>query len=62
MRNAEDHFANIFQFVTIGIALEGYYTQQKKELVVRTTDCSVIVGHFYKMGKDKIFYAICSRV
>lgn len=33
-----------------GTTLEGYYTQQKKELVVHAPDFSVIAIHLYKMG------------
>jgi len=33
---------------------KAYASQQKKELIVRTTDFSVIVGHLYKMGIDEI--------
>ena len=36
------------------MALEGYTNQQKKEFVVRATDFSVIAGHLYRMGLDKI--------
>ena len=36
--------------------LEGYFVQQKKELVVRTVDFFVIAGHIYKMGSDGILW------
>lgn len=54
VRIADDHFADIIHFLTTGMALEGYKSQQKKELVVRTTDFSIIAGHLYKMGADEI--------
>jgi len=36
------------------IAFEGYITQQKKELVVKAADFSLIAGHLYKMGPDEV--------
>ena len=46
--------ANIIHFLTIGTTLEGYTSQQKKELVVPAAYFSVITGHLYKMGSDEI--------
>lgn len=54
MHVADNHFADIIHFLTTGMTPEGYTSQQKKDLVVRTTDFSVIAGHLYKMGLDKI--------
>lgn len=54
VRIEDNHFTDIIHFLTIGMAPEGYTSQQKKELVVHTTDFSVIVGHLYKMGSDEI--------
>lgn len=51
---ADNHFVDILHFLNIGMALEGYTSQQKKKLVVHTTEFSVIAGHFYKMGLDEI--------
>ena len=56
VRIADDQFSNIIHFFTIGTDLEGYYTQEKKELVVRATDFSIIVGHLYKMEIDEILH------
>jgi len=50
----DGHFEDIIHFLTIGIALEGYFVQQKKELVVCMADFSLIVGNLYKMGTDEI--------
>jgi len=50
-----DNFTNNIQFLSMGSTLEGYSTQQKKELVVRIVDFLVIMGHLYKMGVDEIF-------
>ena len=54
MRVADDHFVDIIHFLTTGMALEGYTSQRKKELVVHVTDFSVIAGHLYKMGVEEI--------
>lgn len=50
----DDHFEDIIHFLTTGTTLQGYSVQQKKELVVCTTDFFVITGHLYKMGNDEI--------
>ena len=50
----DDHFIDIIHFLTMGMALKGYTSQKKKELVVHATNISVIVGHLYKMGLDEI--------
>ena len=54
MHVADGHFEDIIHFLTTGAAPEGYFVQQKKELVVRAEDFSVIVGHLYKMGTNEI--------
>ena len=51
---ADGHFEDIIHFLTTGTTLEGYFVQQKKELVVRAEDFSIIVGHLYKMGTNNI--------
>jgi len=51
---ADNHFTNIIHFLTLGMALEGYTSHQKKLLVVCVTNFSVIVGHLYNMGSDEI--------
>lgn len=33
---------------------QGYSIQQKKELVIRAADFTMIAGHLYKMGNDEI--------
>ena len=50
---ADGHFKDIIHFLTTGTVLEGYSVQQKKELVVRITNFSIIAGHLYKMGTDE---------
>ena len=54
MHVADGHFEDIIHFLTNGIASKEYSVQQKMELVVRTTDFSVIARHLYKMGNDEI--------
>jgi len=54
VRVADNHFVDIIHFLTTRMAPEGYTSQQKKELAVRTTDFSIIAGHLYKMGADEI--------
>lgn len=51
----DSHFEDTIHFLTRGTTLEGYTSQQKKELVVCVVDFSIIAGHLYKMGSDEIF-------
>lgn len=48
----DSHFEDIIHFLMKGAASKGFTSQQKKELVVRTTKFSVIARHLYKMGPD----------
>eukprot|EP00253_Pinus_taeda_P010434 PITA_10434 len=50
-----DNFADIIHFFITGMAPEGYTGQQKKELVVCTTDFLVTTRPLYKIGVDEIF-------
>lgn len=52
----DDHFAEIIHFLSIEVAPAEYTTQQKKELICRATDFSLIAGHLYKMGPDEILH------
>lgn len=54
VRIVDGHFEDIIHFLTMGTAPQGYAIQQKKELVIRVVDFTVIVGHLYKMGNDEI--------
>jgi hypothetical protein len=54
IRNIDDHFAKIVQFLSTGMAPSEYTIPQKKQLVVRATGFSLIVRHLYKMGPDEI--------
>eukprot|EP00253_Pinus_taeda_P022867 PITA_22867 len=51
---ANNHFADIIHFLTMGMAPKGYTIQYKKELVVCARDFSIIPSHLYKMGVDEI--------
>ena len=54
IRKIDDHFTEIVQFLSTGMARSEYTIPQKKQLVVRVADLSLIVGHLYKMGPDEI--------
>jgi hypothetical protein len=49
-----DHFVDIVQFLSMGMAPREYIVIQKKQLVVRAVDFQLIVGQLYKMGPDRI--------
>jgi hypothetical protein len=53
IRNIYDHFTKIVQFLLTRMEPREYTIPQKKHLVVRTADFSLIVGHLYKMGFDE---------
>ena len=38
----------------MGIVLADYNVRQKKQLVVRAVDFTIIVGQLYKLGPDEI--------
>ena len=48
VRVADGHFEDIIHFLKMGTTLKEYSVQQKKELVVRTINFSVIAGYLYK--------------
>jgi hypothetical protein len=52
--NFDDHFTEIFQFLSTGMAPTEYTITQKKQLVVGAAEFSLIVGQLYKMGPDEI--------
>ena len=54
IRNIDDHFIEIVQFLSTGMAPSEYTIPQKKQLVVCTVDFSLIVGQLYKMGPVEI--------
>ena len=53
----DDHnpeFNTIIHFLSIGYAPEGMSTNQKKQLVFKDSDYTLITGHLYKLGTEKI--------
>ena len=50
----DSHIEDIIHVLTTGTVPKGYTSQQKKELVVRMVDFSIIGGHLYKMGSNEI--------
>jgi hypothetical protein len=54
IKKFDDHFTEIVQFLSIGMAPREYTIIQKKQLVVRAANFSIIFGHLYKMGPDEI--------
>jgi hypothetical protein len=54
IRNIDDHFADIVQFLSTGMAPSEYTIPQKKQLVVCVADFSLIVSQLYKLGPDEI--------
>ena len=51
---ADDYFADILKFLTTGNALAKYSEKQRKQLVVKAVDFTIIVGQLYKLGLDEI--------
>ena len=51
---ADDYFRDIIEFLMTGIAPKEFTTQQKKQLVVKATDFTLIAGQLYKLGPDEI--------
>jgi hypothetical protein len=49
-----DHFTEIIQFLSTRMAPREYTITQKKQLVVRAANVSLIVGQLYNMGPDDI--------
>jgi hypothetical protein len=54
IRKMDDHFIDIVQFLSIGMAPSEYTISQKKQPVVCAVDFSLIAGQLYKMGHDEI--------
>jgi hypothetical protein len=51
---ADECFADIIEYMSIGTAPKEFSTAQKKNLVVKDVDYQLIAGHLYKMGADNI--------
>ena len=54
IRKVDDHFIDIVQFLSTGMAPGEYMIPQKKQLVVHAADFSLIASQLYKMGPDEI--------
>ena len=52
----DDYFQDIVQYLSTGFAPSEMTTQQKKQLVVRAADFTLIAGQLYKMGPDEILH------
>ena len=50
----DEYFVEIIQYLSIGTTPQECTTVQKKNLVVRTTNYQLIVGHLYEMGANII--------
>lgn len=50
----DDYFAYIIKFLVIGNAPVEYTKKQRKQLVVKPIDFTIIVGQLYKLGPDEI--------
>ena len=51
---ADEYNADIIQFLTTGVAPDEFTKQQKKQLVVKAADFTLIAGHLYKLGPDEV--------
>jgi hypothetical protein len=54
IRKVDDHFVEIVQFLSTGMAPHEYTFIQKKQLVIHSSNFQIIVGQLYKMGPDQI--------
>ena len=50
----DDYFRDIIEFLMTGTAPTEFTKQQKKQLVVKATDFTLIAGQLYKLGPDEI--------
>ena len=51
---ADEYYVDIIQFLTTGVAPDEFTKQQKKQLVVKAADFTLITGHLYKLGPDEV--------
>jgi hypothetical protein len=54
IRKINEHFAQIVQFLSTGMAPSEYTIPQKKYLLLCAADFSLIARHLYKMSSDEI--------
>ena len=50
---ADDYYADIIHFLTTGLAPDEFTKQQKRQLVVKAVDFTLIAGHLYNLGLDE---------
>ena len=50
----DDYFAEIIKFLITGNALAKYSKKQRKQIVVKAVNFTIIVGQLYKLGPDEI--------
>ena len=50
----DDYYADIIHFLTTELAPEEFTKQQKKQLVVKAADFTLIAGQLYKLGPDEV--------
>ena len=50
----DEYFQDIVQYLSTGFPPAEMTIQQKKQLVVRAADFTLIAGQLYKMGPDEI--------
>ena len=51
---ADDYFRDIIEFLMTGTAPVEFTKQQKKQLVLKATNFTLIAGQLYKLGPDEI--------
>ena len=50
----DDYFVDIIEFLTTGNAPAEYNEKQRKQLVVKASDFTIIDGQLYKLRLDEI--------
>ena len=50
----DEYYTNIIHFLTTGWAPAKFSKQQKKQLVVKAVDFTLIAGHLYKLSPDEV--------
>ena len=55
MDDQNKEFNVVIHFLSTGYTPKGFIIVQKKHLVIKSDDYTLIVRHLYKMGPDEIF-------
>ena len=53
---ADEYYDDIIHFLTTGWAPVEFNKQQKKQLVVKAIDFTLIAGNLYKLGPDEVLH------